>query len=232
MEKADTGSFMEKYMTPIAVIVGALIIAGAFAFGRGDGMPTQPGEQAAKAVNIKDVKDNGPFLGDKNAPVVMAYWFDYQCPFCKQFEQTAMVQIYDTYVATGKVKILIKDFQFLGPDSEAGALYSRAVWEAHPELYYEWYKAMFVAQDEEHGGFGDEKSVDTLTRGVAGIDGDRVAALVASNRAKYLEAIAADRAEGSALGVTGTPAMIVGKSLLAGAQPFASVAALIDAELK
>ena len=25
-----------------------------------------------------------PFIGEANAPVTIAYWFDYQCPFCKQ----------------------------------------------------------------------------------------------------------------------------------------------------
>lgn len=234
MEKADSGSFMDKYMTPIAVLVGALIIAGAFAFGRGDGgMVGQQGNQQAKPVNIADIKENtGPFIGEANAPVVMAYWFDYQCPFCKKFEQDAMAQLYTNYVATGKLKILIKDFQFLGPDSDAAGVYSRAVWEAHPDRYYDWYKAMFEAQDEEHGGFGNEASVAALTKTIAGIDGARVDALVAQNRAKYMEALAADRAEGNAMGVTGTPAMIVGKQLLEGAQPYATVSAAIEAELK
>jgi protein-disulfide isomerase len=42
-----------------------------------------------------------PFIGDPNAPVVMAYWFDYQCPFCKDQEDTVLPQLIDDYVKAG-----------------------------------------------------------------------------------------------------------------------------------
>ena len=86
MEKADTGSFMDKYMTPIAVLVGALIIAGAFAFGRGDaGLTGQQGAEPTVAVDIADVKeDTGPFIGNENAPETMAVLYDYQCCHCQK----------------------------------------------------------------------------------------------------------------------------------------------------
>lgn len=226
------GSFMEKYLTPIAVIVGALIIAGAFAFGGagGTGLGNQPA--AAVAVDINDVDITGdPFIGAADAPVVMAYWFDYQCPFCKQFEQTTMQELYTNYVATGKLKIVIQDFQFLGPDSDDAALFARAVWEAHPDRFYDWFKAMFEAQDEEHGGFGDADSIEALTRTIPGIDTDRVLALIDEKKSEYQAAIAADRAEGQSFGINGTPAMIVGTSMFSGAQPYSAIAPAIDAEL-
>lgn len=224
-----TGSFFEKYGTALAVLVGALIIGGAFMYG-------QPSREAntgePMAVDIKDVdQDSGPYIGDKNAPVVMAVWFDYQCPFCKQFELETMAQINDAYVTSGKVKILLKDFQFLGPDSDTGAVFARAVWEAHPDRFYDWFKAMAESQDEEHGGFGDDASVEALTRTIPGIDGDRVMALVTEKRDEYLAAAAADRAEGQKFGINSTPSAMVGTTLFSGAQSYANVAALIDAEL-
>lgn len=224
---------MDKYLTPIAVVVGALIIAGAFAFGHGGTTGQNPnGQKPAQAVDIKDVDIAGdPYLGDPNAPVVMAYWFDYQCPFCKQFEQGAMKDLYENYVKTGKLKIVIQDFQFLGPDSDDAALFARAVWEVNPDQFYPWFQAMFEAQDEEHGGFGDAASVEALTRTIPGIDADKVVALTKSKKAEYQAAIAADRAEGSSFGINGTPSMIVGTTMLSGAQPYATVAALVDAEL-
>ncbi len=226
---SGTGSFFEKYGTALAVLVGALIIGGAFVFGQG-GREANTGEPVA--VDIKDVADDsGPFIGDKNAPVAMAIWFDYQCPFCKQFELETMPQVYENYVKTGKVKVYIKDFQFLGPDSESGAAFARAVWEAHPDRFYDWFIAMANAQDEEHGGFGDDASIDALTRTVPGIDGDRVAALVAEKRDEYLAAAMADRTEGQKLGINSTPSVVIGTTLFAGAQSYANVAALLDAEL-
>ncbi len=221
---------LEKYLTPVAVLLGAIIIALAFAFGSGGKPATDTGEQAA--VDIKDVKtDTSPSVGSPTAPVTIAVWFDYQCPFCKRFELETLEQVFTDYVATGKVRIVYKDFQFLSSDSMDAAVFARAVWDAHPDRFHEWFKAVMTAQDEEHGGFGDLASVTELSRTVSGIDVDRVLKLVNDNRATYEAAIAADRAEGQTFGITGTPGAIIGTTVIAGAQPYASVKALIDAEL-
>jgi protein-disulfide isomerase len=221
----------DKYLTPLAVLLGAIILALAFAFGSGT-RPATPSGGAPAAVDIKEVKtDASPYVGSPTAPVTIAVWFDYQCPFCKRFELETLEQLYDEYVATGKVRIVYKDFQFLGPDSMDAGVFARAVWAAYPEHFHDWYMAVMTAQDEEHGGFGDLASVATLTRTIPGIDADRVLALVEENRATYEAAMAADRAEAQSLGINGTPGAIIGTELVAGAQPYAKVKALVDAEL-
>jgi protein-disulfide isomerase len=234
-DKKEGGALIEKYLTPIAVVVGALIIAGAFAFGQG-GVPTgdQGKQPQAVKVNIKDVKTAGsPFIGEANAPVTLAVWFDYQCPFCKKFDQDVIAQLHENYVKTGKLKIVFKDFSFLGEDSTVAAEFARALWDAYPDRYYEWNQAMFVAQDDEGDkGFGDLESIKTLTAKIPGIDVAKVTKLMTDKKAQYDTAIAADRTEAQALGINGTPSVIVGTTLLSGAQPYASVAPVIDALLK
>ncbi|MBU2103976.1 thioredoxin domain-containing protein [Patescibacteria group bacterium] len=241
METNAQGSFMERYLTPIAVVLGCVIIAVAIAFGQG-GTKNAPNDGQAMAVDIKDVDtDSSPYVGEKNAPVVMAVWYDYQCPFCKQFELGTTAEVYENYVKDGKVKIVFKDFQFLDEysknpermeDSMTAAVFGRAVWDAYPDRFYDWFRAMAEAQDDEFDGFGDYASIEALTRTISGIDGDRVIKLVSDKRAEYEAAIAADRAEGQALGINGTPSLIIGTTLLSGAQPYDAVKALIDAELK
>lgn len=233
MEKADTASFLEKYLTPIAVVVGALIIAGAFAFGNPNNQAVQDRGDQKAIVDIKEVTlDNAIVIGNPDAPVTVAYWFDYQCPFCKKFDQESMTQIHKEYVETGKVKVVIKDFQFLGPDSEEAGVFARAVWETYPQHFFTWYQEMFEAQDEEHGGFGDTDSIVAMTKAkVPGIDTDRVLALIAQKESAYKATLAADRDEGSSLGINGTPATIIGTELYSGAQPYAVIKAAIDAEL-
>jgi protein-disulfide isomerase len=229
-------SFIERYLTPIAVVVGALILALAYVYGS-HSVGTNPpaGTQPAAAVDIKDVKtDNDPYVGDPNAPVTVAIWFDYQCPFCKQLDTTTLPQLYTNYVQTGKVRIVFKDFQFLGDDSMTGAEFARAVWELYPDKFYAWYEGMFNAQDEEGDqGFGDQASIVAMTKAkVPGIDTDKVVALMSQKKSAYDAAIAADRDEGSSFGINGTPAIIIGTQLLSGAQPYSTVAPLIDAELQ
>lgn len=232
MATETSGTFADKYLMPIAVLLGLILIAVAIAFGGRGLVQEQTGQPQAGEVSIEDVKtDTSPSVGERGAPVTIAVWFDYQCPFCKRFELETLEQVFVNYVETGKVRIVYKDYQFLGPDSMTAAVFARAVWEAHPDLFHGWYKAVMTAQDEEHGGFGDLASVTAVTRTVPGVDVDRVLSLMESKKAQYEAAIAADRAEGAALGINGTPGAIIGTNLVAGAQSYASVAALIDAEL-
>ncbi len=242
----DTNSFEEhettsndRYLTPIALVVGALIIGSAFYFGHGTA-PTLPKNNATAhdtattqtTVDIKNVKIDGePYIGSKDAPVTIAVWFDYQCPFCKMLDDNTLAQVYTNYVKDGNVKIVFKDFPFLGPDSDTDALYARAVWALYPDKFYDWYKAMFVAQDKENSGFGDLASVEKLTKTIPGIDVTKVSAIFEKNKKAFVEAMVADKKEGEGFGIKGTPSMIIGTKLLSGAVPYSNVSALIDAEL-
>ena len=137
---------------------------------------------------------------------------------------------------TGKVKIVFKDFQFLGQDSIDAALFGRAVWEAYPDHYYEWSTAMYEAQDDEGDrGFGDLESIQKLTKTLSGIDADKVTKLMNDKKTQYQAAIEADRTEASSMGVNGTPSVIVGTKLFSALSPAAftsGISAEIDAELK
>ncbi|MBP7741268.1 MAG: thioredoxin domain-containing protein [Candidatus Pacebacteria bacterium] len=234
MEQTKSSGFIEKYLTPIAVIVGAGIIALAFMFGQGGG--AKPGaQQPAIAVDVKDVKTDGvPFIGSPTAPATLVVWFDYQCPFCKQFEQTITPQLIENYVKTGKLKIVFKDFQFLGEDSVTASLFAHAVWESSPESYHEWLTAVMDAQDDEGDqGFGDLASIEKVTKEkVPAIDTEKVKALMVSKKAEYTKSMNDSRAEGSSFGINGTPSVIVGTKLLSGAVPYATIAAAIDESLK
>ncbi|KND49332.1 MAG: hypothetical protein AB203_02955 [Parcubacteria bacterium C7867-008] len=230
--------FMDRYLTPVAVLLAAVIIALALIFGQGMGKgPTDGTGKAAVAVNIKDVKtDNSPYIGEKNAPTTVAVFYDYQCPFCKQFEQAVTPKLIDAYVKDGKTKIVFKDFQFLGEDSTTAALFGRALWEAHPDKFHAWFMAMAEAQDDEGDqGFGDLASIQKLSGTIPGIDVERVTKLMTDKKAEYTKAIEADRAEGAALGINGTPSIIAGTKLFSAMSPdafYAGISAQLDAQLK
>ena len=184
------------------------------------------------AADTAGVSQQGvPFIGSPNAPVVMAYWFDYQCPFCKDEEETVITQLIDDYVKAGKLKILFKDFAFLGPDSQTAGYAARAVWEIAPDKFYAWHKAVFDHQDDENAGWGKKEDILALTKTIDGIDVAKVEQLMKERAADYQKAIDADGAEANAMGVNGTPGAIIGKQLLVGAQPVAPFKSAIDAAL-
>ena len=231
----------------MAVVVAGLLIAGAVVWnGSSPAGSPQTGTGAALSVNIKNVKTDGyPFIDQANAPITIAFWSDFQCPFCKSFEvggvpqiptPPALPDIIKNYVDTGKVKIVFKDVVFLSPregmDSLIGTLYGQSVWKLYPNQYFAWRSAMFVAQDEEGGGFGDVASIDALNATIAGIDAVKVAADVKANTDTYTQWANATTAEAQKLGVNATPSFILGTQLIAGAYPYEKFQEAIDSLLK
>lgn len=237
----ETKKDMSKYLTPIAILVSGVILAVAIYFtptttkaptntANTAGTGTQRG--TTKADISKVTTENEPYIGDANAKVVLAYWSDYQCPFCKQFELSTLPTIINNYVKNNKVKVVFKDYSFLGPNSTTAALYERAVWEAFPQKYFEWRTAMYQAQDAENAGFGDEASILKLTKTISGIDATRVQKLVNEKSATYQKQLDAARTEGTAMGVSGTPGFVTGTQLISGAGQYAQFTAALDAQLK
>lgn len=189
------------------------------------------GTQAATAdiskVNVKDSRS----IGDANAPVVMAYWTDYQCPFCQRFDQQTLTTLVEQYVNKGKLKIVVKDFAFLGDDSTTAGLAARAVWEVSPKNYLAWHEAVFSKQDGENTGWGNKDDIIELTKTISGINADKVAKLMDQKKDEYLKAMNADKSEGSGFGVTGTPGFVIGTQLISGAVPTSDFTTAIEAEL-
>jgi len=241
MPETKTKDYSNLYV-PGAIIIAGIIIGISLiaALSPATGAPGGGGT-AAKDADIADVEIAGlPFIGAENAPAVMAYWSDYQCPFCKAFEvggvegipnPAVLPVLIKDYVDTGKLKVVFKDFAFLSEDSTTAALYGRAVWELYPQKYWEWREAMYHAQDEEHAGFGDEASIVALTKKITGIDSAAVKAKVAGKTADYMLAIEADKAEAGEFGINGTPGFVTGKTLLPGFMELAQFKTAIEEQL-
>ncbi|MBN8995199.1 MAG: thioredoxin domain-containing protein [Rhizobiales bacterium] len=246
-----SGFWGRHLLTPAAIIVAGVMISGTILWSNKQFLdvarlaysasppagesPTAapPPQPPAPASDIAKVNLEGePFIGDPNAPVVMAYWFDYQCPYCKQEEENVLPQLIKDYVDAGKVRIVFKDFQFLGPDSQIAGLAARAVWEVAPDKFREWHKAMFDHQDDENAGWGNKDDIVALTKTIPGIDIAKIEELMTSRAADYNKAMEADATEGNIQGVGGTPSFLIGKQMIVGAQPYQSLKAAIDGVLR
>ena len=241
MPESGTKDFSNLY-TPIAIILAGAIIGGGLFLGLSkDGTSTPSTGQQTPEVDIAKVDLNGePYIGSASAKIVMAYWYDYQCPFCKAVDvggvpqipiEPALPVLIKDYVNTGKLKIVFKDYAFLGDDSFTASDYAHAVWKLYPDKFYEWHEAMFKAQDEENGGFGDEASILTLSRKISGIDANALKADVAAHADEYKAEAEADQQEGSSFGISGTPGFITGKTLIPGAAELVKFKAAIDPQL-
>lgn len=212
------------YILAASIILAAGLLGAALIFKgslKGSNQPA-PLEQAP-TVNIENVDtENEPFWGSLEAPLVLAYWSDYQCPFCKRFESQTLPALKQKYIDTGKLRLVFKDFQFLGPDSQTAGIIGRAVWEqvgqTNPKIWWEWQKAMFARQDAENAGWGNEADILDLAADIPGIDIEALKTALKQNRQDYQKEIDEDRAEGARFGIGGTPGFIIGDRQIAGAR--------------
>lgn len=225
----------QKLSIPAAILIaGVMISAAILVSGYLHGAPrVEDTTKKAVAVNIKDIAlDNAPFIGDPKAEP-MAYFSDYQCPFCKKFDAEILPTLKKDYVDTGKMKIVFKDFTFLGSDSTTAALFAHAVWNLYPDKYFTWREAMFNAQDEEGSqGFGNRASIEALITTIPGLDKEKISADVDAHKDAYQKIVDAETAEAKKFGVEGTPSLIVGKTLLQGYLPLPEYSASVAKALK
>jgi protein-disulfide isomerase len=159
-----------------------------------------------------------PPRGDAKAPVTIVIFSDYECPFCKRAEGT-VDEVRKTY--GDKVRVAHRDFplsfhQHAQPAAEAArcANAQGKFWEYHDKI--------FPSTD-----LSNEK-LQALATDV-GLDRAKFDACV--SKREFKDAVEKDAAEGSGVGVTGTPAFFVNGRMLTGAQPFEKFKELIDQEL-
>ncbi len=85
-----------------------------------------------------------PVLGNSNAPITLIEFGDYQCHFCNVFFHATEDDILKKYVETGKVKMIFKDYNIIGPDSVNASHGAHCAsdqglfWEYHDILYSNW----------------------------------------------------------------------------------------------
>ena len=73
------------------------------------------------------VENGSPRLGEKDAPVTIVEFGDYQCFFCNKFYHDTEKKLVSDFVDTGKISWVFKDFTIIGPDSVSAAIGARIV---------------------------------------------------------------------------------------------------------
>ncbi|MCD2191864.1 thioredoxin domain-containing protein [Actinomycetospora endophytica] len=165
-------------------------------------------------------------LGRPDAPVVVAEWGDFQCPFCRLYTTTTQPALLREYVESGRVRIEWHDFAYLGPESVLAARAARAA--ARQNRFWDFHAALYRDQPPENRG---EVTTASLTAQAAqlGLDVPRFQRDLADPA--IAQAVTADQNLGSSLGVGGVPSFVIGNQLIFGAQPLATFQRAIDAAL-
>jgi len=193
---------------------------------------SQP-EQSTKGVTSVD---DDPVLGDKNAPVTIVEFSDYECPFCKRHFDQTLPQLIKNYIDTGKVKLVYRDFplSFHDPMATKEAVAANCAREQGGDSkYFQYHDEIFTRTKSNGNGLDDVDLTTIATDLELNIDSFNTCITDPAQA----DEIKKDIADGSAAGASGTPTFIIGKStangeidgdLVVGAQPYAAFQAVID----
>ena len=142
-------------------------------------------------------------LGRDDAPVTVVEFADYQCPFCRKFHSDTFAELKKNYIDTGKVRYVSRDLPLdFHPNAPGAAVAARCAGEQHK--FWEMRDMMVVnAADLTTPSlmkYGQQISLDMTAFGAC------------LNDKRYTAAIQKDVADANALGISGTPSFVVGKT--------------------
>jgi len=180
--------------------------------------------------------DDDPVLGNKNAPVTIIEFSDYECPFCKRHFDETLPQLVKNYVDTGKVKIVYRDFplSFHDPMATKEAVAANCAREQGGDTaYFKYHDEIFTRTKSNGNGLSDTDLTTIATDLKLNLNSFNSCIADSSQT----DEVKKDIADGTAAGASGTPTFVIGKStgngevdgdLVVGAQPYAAFQAVID----
>ncbi|WP_238537693.1 DsbA family protein [Sporolactobacillus vineae] len=172
-----------------------------------------------------------PILGSTNAPVKIAEFADYRCPYCKTFEETVVPRLQQDYINTNKASFSFINYTILGPESLLAAEASEEVYHQNPKGFWAFHKALYQEQGSESKPWVTEKLLtDTARKTVPSLDVKAFQNALTTQSHK--QAIAADNELGEDLGVPGTPAIFVNGKYIKNGQDYKVLKKAIDQALK
>jgi protein-disulfide isomerase len=223
---------------PIAILAAAIMVGGAIVFAtlyKGGTSPiaqvtnptgnnNNPSAVATTTINMAAMT-LGPrdaILGNPNASITLIEYGDYQCPFCAGFFSQTEPQIVQNYVNTGKVRMIFRNFAFLGAESTAAAEAAECaedqnkLWPYHDALYGA------KVSDENNGGGEDDgfysRAELLKLASQTGLDIPTFTTCIDSN--KYANLISQEKGNASGVGIDSTPSFFINGQLITGAEPY------------
>ena len=225
--------FFEKNFLGLSILVAGAMISGSFLYTNNvnlkKGTANIPAGSQQGTVKAEVSIDDDTIFGNEKAKITIVEFSDYQCPFCRTFWKGAFSQIKKEYIDTGKVRFVYRDYPLsFHPMAEVSAQAAECAGDQNK--YLEMHDKIFGEQ-EKLGQGTVTYTIQDLKKwaGQVGLDQSKFNQCLDSE--KYKDEVAKDFADGSAVGVSGTPTTYINGRQLVGAQPFTTFKAIIDEEL-
>ncbi len=183
----------------------------------------QAASDVAKPVSLPDMA-----LGADNATVTITEYASMTCPHCAAFNEQVFPKIKSTYVDTGKVRYIFREFP-LDIKAAAGSMLSRCIAKGDSPKYFAVTDLLFRSQND----WVVKNTTETLTRigKQAGLSQQQVEDCLKDQA--LLDKIAADQKYASeVLKVDSTPTFFINGEKIKGEASFEEFQKKIDPLLK
>ena len=156
--------------------------------------------------------NDAPSVGDKNAPVTLVEYSDFECPVCKKLHDV-LRGVLPNY--PGKVRLVFKDFPLeqLHPWARTAAIAGRCAYQQDPKAFWKIYDLIYDNQEIISAANAWTKLSDYAAQ--SGLNGETFKTCMASPEPGA--AIEASRANGQVLEVNSTPTVFVNGRRMVGA---------------
>lgn len=157
---------------------------------------------------LSGVPQEGNVLGRAHAPVTLVEFADPQCPYCAQWEKSALPDVVSRYVRSGKVRIVFTGMDFVGRDSETALRSALAAGEQN--RFWNVMELLYENQGTENTGWVTESLLASIGKSVPGLDWK---AMLDDRNSKAVDrALAEAAASARENGVHATPSFAVGRT--------------------
>jgi protein-disulfide isomerase len=190
----------------VVVVVILIVVAAGGSSGSSAGAETTGTGTTATptGLSLAGIPQHGDTLGRAAAPVTIQVFEDPQCPYCREWNLGTLPTVVQDYVRTGKVKLVYRGINIIGPNSENGLRANYAageqnrLWQMSNELY--------ARQGEENSGWINDATIASAAK-AAGVNVDSLSA--ASSTAAVTMMLKNAGAAATSYAVAGTPTFIV-----------------------
>jgi protein-disulfide isomerase len=186
---------------------------------------TKPDDSAGKIEIPKDItrydvsREDLPFLGSADAPILLVEFSDYQCPYCKRWHDEVLSRLVAEY--GDKIKFVYRNLPVIRANSADAAQASYCADEQG--AYWEYHDALFTYAY----GF-DDQAYEQYARDL-GLDVETLMECYRSGR--YAATVDEDLQFARSLGIGSTPTFFLNGIPVVGAQPYDIFKQIIDLEL-
>lgn len=143
--------------------------------------------------------------GNPQGDVTMVEFIDYRCGYCRKFNQ----QVHDIVESDGNIRLILKEFPILGPDSETSARFAVAVKQlAGDDAYAKAHEALMELRGAP--------SPEALQRIAGDIGLDATEVLNTMNTETVSAVLRENRQLAERMAIMGTPTFVIGEQLLRG----------------